>query len=123
MILVNEMEKVGVVSEAEYEVLLKLLAPFSPHITEELWKILGKTASVHTAKWPVFDASKCVESEVTIAIQVGGKLRGTILVPSEIDKNAIEEIVLKREDIQKWLVEKSIKRIIFVQDKLINIVI
>ena len=123
MILVNEMEKVETISKDTFETLLKLLAPFAPHITEELWHEIGNTTSVHLAKWPVFDASKCLASEVTIAIQVGGKLRDTIVVPVDEVEDTIKGLALARPDIVKWVDGKTIKKIIFVKGRLINIVL
>jgi len=122
MMLVNEMEKAKMISRLEYETLLKLIAPFSPHISEELWSLFGNGGSIHKEDWPEFDSTKCVDAEVTIAIQVDGKLRGTVIVGKETNEKDIEKLALEREDIQKWLVEKSVKKVVFVRGRLINIV-
>lgn len=123
MILVNEMEKLDVISKEAYENLLLLLAPFAPHITEELWHEIGNKESIHLAKWPVFDASKCVASEVTIAIQVGGKLRDTIIVSADAGEEAIKELALARPAITKWVDGNTIIKIIYIKGRLINIVV
>ncbi|MBI5078380.1 MAG: leucine--tRNA ligase [Candidatus Yonathbacteria bacterium] len=123
MILVNEMEKLEVISKGAYETLLLLLSPFAPHITDELWHDIGNTKSIHLASFPVFDSSKCIASEITIAIQIGGKLRGTIVVERDTPEDTIKGLVLARPDIAKWVNGKIIKKIIMVKGKLLNIVV
>ena len=123
MILVNELEKLEAISKRAYETLLLLLTPFAPHITEELWHEVGNNASIHLAKWPIFDASKCVASEVTIAIQVGGKLRDTIVVSAGTSEDELKEVVLARPAIIKWVDGNMIKKIIYVKGRLVNIVV
>lgn len=123
MILVNELEKFDAISKEAYETLLLLLAPFAPHITEELWHEIGNNESIHLAKWPIFDASKCVASEVTIAIQVGGKLRDTIVMPADAGEEAIKELALARPLVVKWVDGNTIKKVIYVKGRLINIVV
>ncbi|KKT36704.1 MAG: Leucyl-tRNA synthetase [Parcubacteria group bacterium GW2011_GWA1_44_13] len=123
MILVNEIEKLEAIPRSAYETLLMLLAPFAPHITEEIWHEIGNKESIHLAKWPIFDASKCVASEVTIAIQVGGKLRDTIILPSDTSEEALKEFALARPAIVKWVDGNTIRKIIYVKGRLINIVV
>ncbi|MGB2580539.1 MAG: leucine--tRNA ligase [Minisyncoccia bacterium] len=123
MILVNEMEKLEATSRGSYQILLILLAPFAPHVTEELWHNIGNTESIHLAKWPLFDESKCVSNEVTIAIQVCGKLRDTIVVLADADEEAIKTTALRRPAVTKWTSGKTVNKIIFVKGRLINIVI
>ncbi len=123
MILVNEMEKCGAISRVSYETLLILLAPFAPHITEELWHDVGNKNSIHLTSWPTFDATKCIESEITIAIQVNGKVRDTIVVHVGIDNSALEEMVFARPVVQKWINGKSVKKIVVVKGRLVSIVV
>ena len=123
MILVNELEKIETLSKSAYETLLILLAPFAPHITEELWHEMGNKNSVHLEAWPVYDATKCVESEVTIAVQVNGKLRDTMVVPFGADEQVIKESALERPAVQKWTESKNIFKVVVVPNKLINIVV
>ncbi|MBI5798875.1 MAG: leucine--tRNA ligase [Candidatus Yonathbacteria bacterium] len=123
MILVNEMEKVGRISHEHYEILLKLLAPFAPHITEELWHNAGNIKSIHLEEWPKFDPSKCVPTEVTVAVQINGKLRDTMIVSADSDEDTIEGLALARPDVVKWIGGKVIKKIIVVKGRLINIVV
>ncbi len=123
MVLSNEMEKGDKVSRSNYETLLILLAPFAPHITEELWYSLGNKTSVHLASWPAYDDSKTVLSEVTIAVQVNGKLRDTMVMPNGSDQGIVEEAALALLPVAKWIEGKKITKIIFVPGKLVNIVV
>lgn len=123
MILVNDLEKAPAFSKSAYETLLKLLAPFAPHITEELWNELGNVESIHLAEWPAFDASKCVESEVTIAIQVNGKLRETMVVAMDTDEEEIKTKALAMPNIVKWTEGKEIRKVIVVKGKLVSVVV
>lgn len=123
MILLNDMEKASSVSSVQYEIILKLLSPFAPHITEELWHRRGNTESIHRSLWPVFDEKKILTNEVTIAIQVNGKLRDTIIVTDTTNKEEIEKLALARPLVAKWVENTSVKKVIFVPGKLINLVI
>jgi leucyl-tRNA synthetase len=80
MICLNEMERAEAVSASDFKLFLQLLAPFAPHIAEELWKEMGESTSIHHAEWPKFDASKIVETEITIAVQVAGKVRAEFTI-------------------------------------------
>ena len=122
MILANEITKAENISREHYEIFLKLLAPFAPHITEELWYSLGNTSSIHSAEWPVFDAEKIIFSEATIAIQVNGKVRDTMVVQGDIDDDTIRLLGLGRPGIIKWIDNKIIKKTIIVKGKLLSIV-
>ncbi len=123
MILVNDWEKRENISQAEYETLLKLLAPFAPHMTEELWHELGYATSIHTAEWPKCDESKLVSETATIAVQIDGKVRATFEAPSEIgEKEAIEK-AMSLPEVQKWVGDKEVKKAIYVPQKVVNLVI
>ncbi len=122
MILANEMEKVGSVSITNYETLLVLLAPFAPHITEELWYSLGNKTSIHLASWPTYDEAMTVVSEVTIAVQVNGKLRDTMVMQNGASQSLVEESALALLPVAKWIEGRKITKIIFVPGKLVNIV-
>jgi leucyl-tRNA synthetase len=106
--------------------LAKLLAPFAPHMTEEVWvNVLQKPFSVHLAKWPTFDPKLVAEEEVIIPVQINGKLRATLKIDSLIstDKKKVIDLAKNNEKIQKWLEAKEIKKEIFVPGKLVNLVI
>lgn len=104
------------------EALVLLLAPFVPHMTEELWSMMGNKDSVHQATWPKVDESALVQDEVEIAVQINGKVRGKIVVPAQADRAAIEEQAVQHPTIQAWIEGKMIRKVIVVPGKLINIV-
>jgi len=105
------------------ECLVQLLAPFAPHIAEELWEQLGGEGSVHVSSWPTYDETYLVESTVTIAVQVNGKLRGTIAAPAGSDEKAATELAHADERIAGNLAGKQIVKTIYVPDKLLNFVV
>lgn len=114
-------EKVGI---SQYRTLLMILAPFAPHITEELWSLTKGESFVHLNKWPEYQESFLVEDEVTMAIQINGKLRETIKIPFGLEELEVQEIALENEKVKKYVPNsKEIKRFVFVKNKLVNIVI
>ena len=123
MIFVNNLEKQTAVSQEEYEILLKLLAPFAPHITEELWSILGHEDSIHLQPWPEHDSSKLEKEEVTLAIQINGKVRASLVVHRGISEQEIEEKTLALPEVKKWLKDSVPKKVIIVPGKIVSIVI
>ncbi len=123
MILTNHLEKVSSIPEKAYKDLLLLLAPFAPHITEELWSFLNEKKSIHTHPWPLSDVHTALPKTVTIVVQINGKIRGTLLLPSQSAETAVREAAEKNENIAKNLNGKTIKKIIFVKEKLINFVL
>ena len=123
MELINELSKSETVSKEDYSVLLKLLSPFAPHLTEELWLELGNKESIFESTWPKYDAELAKDEEITLAVQVNGKLRDTLVVSADISEEAAKELVLNSEKIQKWLEGKEPKKVIYVKGKLISIVI
>ncbi len=123
MILVNAFEKQGKVSKGEYETLLKLLAPFAPHMTEELWHELGHGDSIHASEWPKHDESKLQSSEVTIVVQVNGKVRGSFQASPEITEQESFQQAQSMPEVAKWLTGKEVAKTIFVPGKLVNFVL
>jgi leucyl-tRNA synthetase len=123
MICANEYEKAESVSKENYTMFLRILAPFAPHITEELWHNLGNTDSIHKESWPAYDESKLVESEATISLQINGKLRGTFIIPMGSDEKAVLEAAKSTDGYQKYVGEVEPKKVIIVENRLINIVI
>jgi leucyl-tRNA synthetase len=103
--------------------LVKLLAPFAPHMAEELWQQLGHTASIHHQSWPIFDAAALVVDEITLVIQIMGKTRGTIPVPANADKALLEQLARQSEVAQRYLDGKTLKKVIVVPGKLVNFVV
>ncbi len=122
MVLTNEMEKQKKVSVADYQLLLKLLSPFAPHICEELWRKLGNKGSVFKEKWPKYDPILIKEEKITLIVQINGKVRGKIEAPADISEDEAKELALKQEKTKKYTDNKTIKKVIFVKGKLINIV-
>ncbi|QQE67124.1 leucine--tRNA ligase [Leptolyngbya sp. BL0902] len=103
--------------------LVLLLAPFAPHMADELWHQLGQTDSVHLAPWPSLDPAALVADEITLVIQVMGKTRGTLEVPADSDKAALEQYARDSEIAQRYLEGKDIKKVIVVPGKLVNFVV
>jgi len=122
MIYTNALDKQEKVSEKEFEILLILLAPFAPHITEELWSSLGHKNSIHTETWPIFDPKKIETDEVTMAIQINGKVRASLVVERGQSEAEIKATVLALPEVEKWLAGKEPKKVIVVSGKIISIV-
>jgi len=123
MMLSNDMDKRKSVLREEYEILLKLLAPFAPHVTEEIWSSLGHKESIHLASWPKFDETKLLADELLLVVQVNGKVRGSFKAPREIGESQAIEIALRLPEISKWLENKPVRKAIYVREKLVSIVI
>ena len=104
------------------QTLVFLLAPFAPHIAEELWQQLGFSESVHRQSWPVFEANALVADEITLVIQIKGKTRGTITVPASASKDELEQYARDSDIAKKYLEGKEIKKVIVVPGKLVNFV-
>ncbi len=105
------------------ETLVLLLAPFAPHIAEELWSGLGHAESVHKQQWREVDQSALVVDEITLVVQIMGKTRGTIQVPASSDKTALEKYATESEVAQKYIAGKEVKKVIVVPNKLVNFVV
>lgn len=103
--------------------LIKLLAPFAPHVTEELWQQIGQTGSVHHTTWPTFDPKATIADEVEVVVQVNGKLRSKIMVSSSATRETQQEIALADEKIKGLIEGKTIVKVISVPKKLVNIVV
>lgn len=123
MILVNAFEKEEALVKNSYIVLLRLLAPFAPHMTEELWHELGEEESIHLAPWPTYDESLLVNDVVTVGVQINGKLRAEIEYPSDTTKESIEAAVLALPKVKAYTDGKTIKQVIIVPGRVINIVL
>ncbi|MCL5019869.1 MAG: class I tRNA ligase family protein [Patescibacteria group bacterium] len=105
---------------------LKLLAPFAPHMTEEIFHTLGNTGTIHKEKWPSFDPTLIAETNQVVAVQVNGKLRTTLILPSADagSENRVVEAALKDQSIRKYVQNRlQVKKIIFVPGKILNLVV
>ncbi len=126
MALVNDFYANGC-TKGDYQVLLQLLNPFAPHMTEELWETLGFAAKegkmACQMAWPAYDESKTLSATATIAVQVGGKLRGTVEVPADSDNAAIEAAAKAVPNVQKFLTGMEVIKTIHVPGKLVNFIV
>ena len=123
MIYVNALSDQGGANKAEYELLLQLLNPFAPHMTEELWQQLGHTEQLAYYPWPAYDEAKCVEQTIEIAVQVNGKVKARIKVPAAIE-NADAIAAAKAEPaVAEAIAGKTIAKEIYVKGKLVNIAV
>ena len=104
------------------ESLTQILAPFAPHITEELWREMGYNDTVHVGHWPKWDEKYLKSDTMTIIVQVNGKLRAKLELPSDMDKQGVEEAALADENVQKFTNNKPPKKMVYVPGKLVNIV-
>ncbi|MBP3400312.1 MAG: leucine--tRNA ligase [Selenomonadales bacterium] len=103
--------------------LLRLLAPFAPHMTEELWAQLGEEGSIHKCTWPTFDESALVQDEVEIVLQINGKVRDKVLLPATATKDEMETLALANPRVQGFIGDKQVVKVICVPKKLVNIVV
>ncbi|MFZ7103279.1 MAG: leucine--tRNA ligase [Peptococcaceae bacterium] len=111
-----------VVKEA-VESLILMLAPFAPHIAEELWFAMGKTQSVHDQKWPVYAPEAVVVDEVTVVVQVNGKVRDKMIIPVGLEQAQVEETALSQPKVQEHLRDMQVKKVVVIPNKLVNIVV
>lgn len=123
MIFANELEKAESINIADFKKFLQILAPFAPHITDELWASLGEKKSIHSASWPTFDAKKVIDTTITIGIQINGKVRAEIEINREESSENMQSIVLAMPEIIKWIDGKEIKKFIYIPGRVINIVV
>ena len=124
MIMLNEYEKFeDGISKEDYRVLLTLLNPMAPHITEELNEVYGLGSPLCESSWPKYDATKIQEEEVTIGVQVNGKLRGTIVVSPDASEDEVKELAFKEENVKKHTDGKEIVKVIVIKNRIVNIVV
>jgi leucyl-tRNA synthetase, eubacterial and mitochondrial family len=123
MICVNELTSMKCRSREIYEPLVILLAPFAPHIAEELWHVLGHDTTVCDAQWPTWNEDYLKESMVKYAVSFNGKSRYTIEVPADADEEEVKRLALADAGAERWLDGKQPRKIIFVKNKLVNIVV
>jgi len=129
MELLNEMYKAreqGAAGTPEWdeavEIYLKMMAPVTPHISEELWAYLGKPYSIHQQNWPAVDHAAAADELITLIVQIDGKLRDRIIVPADISEEAAKTAALESEAVKKFLEGKPPRKVIVVPRRLVNIV-
>ena len=123
MIFMNEIEKAPAVSPSFWKTFIKLLSPFAPHLAEELWRSWGHKKSVFLEDWPSYDKKKLEEKTFQLVVQVNGKVRDAFEAPRGISEERAKGLTLARENVKKWIQGKEIIKIIYKQDKIINIVV
>ena len=123
MILLNELDSYETITKDEYRLLLTLLNPIAPHITEELNEYYALGNTICKSSWPVVDKSKLVENETTIGVQVNGKVRGTITVSADENEDEIKEKALSEENVKKHIEGKEIVKVIVIKGRIVNIVV
>src|SRR5690554_518481 len=123
MICVNDLNDLKCNKRAILEPLLVLLAPFAPHLCEELWHKLGHEGSICDAQWPAFNADHLVESSIQYPVSFNGKMRFKLELPADMPPAEVEKAVLADEQAQKWIADKEVKKVIVVPGKIINIVV
>ena len=119
--LINTIYAKGSITKDELEIFIKLLSPFAPHLTEEIWASLGNEGFLSVAKWPEYDEAKTVDDEIEVAVQVNGKTREVVKVSKDIDKDGA--INAGKEAVAKWLEGAAIVKEIYIPGKIVNIVI
>jgi leucyl-tRNA synthetase len=123
MEFVNDANKWDTVPKAVLEDFVLLLAPFAPHLGEELWQRLGHDESLTYTDWPTWDEEVLKEDEIEIAVQVMGKLRGTVTVAADAPKDAVLEAARSEENVARYLAEGTVRKEIFVPGRLVNFVV
>ena len=103
--------------------LLRIMAPFAPHFTEEMWERLGYEYSIFNQKWPQYDPNALVKDVVEMGIQINGKVKGRIEVPSDASQEEIEKLVLADEKVQSYIGGKEVKKVIVIKNRIVNIVV
>jgi leucyl-tRNA synthetase len=122
MVFVNEFINIEEKPRAAMEAFVVLLEPFAPHIAEELWNRLGYESTVAFAPWPAYDPAKLVEDDVEIVLQVNSKIKAKVRVPVGTEAEALERIALDTDAIKELIAGKSIRKVVAVKDKLVNVI-
>ena len=123
MIFVNALEKESEISESVFETLLIVLAPFAPHITEELWSQLGNKKSLFLAEWPQWNKKKIVIDTVKVPVQVNGKVRAILEVSATADEKTVRELALADEKVKFYTEGKALRKVIYVPGRILNLVV
>ena len=123
MSLINDIYAKGSITRGEMRTFLLVLSPFAPHITEEMWQMLGFEGMASVAMWPTYDESKCVDDVVEIPVQVNGKLRGKITVSKSAEKDEIIKLAKDEPNVKSNIRGKTVVKEIFVPGKMVNIVV
>jgi leucyl-tRNA synthetase len=123
MMLSNEMEKAEFIGKDQYVRFLRILSPFAPHITEEIYSELGFSGSIFKNSWPDHDPELAKDENITLVLQVNGKVRDKIEVPAGISEDEAKKLARESEAVKKWIEGKEIVKEVYVEGKLVNIVV
>ena len=121
---VNELTKTETeIANKELSMMVRVLAPFAPFVTEEMWSVLGGEFSVHTAEWPKYEERNLVSETITLSVQINGKTRGTVEVSPEATEEEVKKLAEDQENINKYLIAREIRKVIYIQGRTINFVV
>jgi leucyl-tRNA synthetase len=120
---VNLVRERGAGSRGAVEPLLVMLAPYAPHLAEELWSVLGHERSIFEARWPTYDAALAAKGDVEIVVQVNGRVRGRVTVSRGATEAQVVALALRDEAVRKFVDGKPVRKTIYVQDRLLNLVV
>lgn len=123
MSLVNDFYKAASITRGDYKILLTLLNPVAPHMTEELWEIFGNGKLLSLEPWPQYDPEKTVDDQVEIVVQINGKIRDKVMIHAGLDKESTEKAAMASEKIREMITGKTVVKVIAVPGKLVNIVV
>ena len=123
MIFINDCYKEDYVPLYYIEGFIKLLNPLAPHLTEEMWQLLGNEKTIAYESWPTYDETKIIEDEFELVVQVNGKIRGKILVSSSTKEEDMKQMALSIDNVIKYVENKEIIKVVVVLKKLVSIVI
>jgi leucyl-tRNA synthetase len=122
MIFVNDATAAGSISKESFAKFLQILAPYAPHIAEELWASIGNETLIAKAEWPSYDAALCVEDLITVVVQINGKRRDELKVKAGMSKEELEAKAMQSDSLNRALVGLTVKKIIVVPDRIVNVV-
>ncbi len=125
MVFVNEVYKNGTCPRAYAEGFIKMISCITPHVGEEIWQVLGHNDTIAYESWPTYDEDKCKDTEITLAVQVNGKMRGTVQMEADLDNDTVIKNVLADEKIARFLEKNggNIVKTIVVKNKLVNLIV
>jgi leucyl-tRNA synthetase len=123
MSLLNDFNKKDKITKQDFKIFIQLLNPVAPHITEELWELSGFDKSLNQSIWPEYDEEKTIDNVIEMAVQINGKVRGTITIPNDASKEIAKEQAILNANINKYIVNKNIIKEIYVPGKIFNIVV
>ncbi len=122
MILLNSIEEQKTITKGQLEQFMILLFPFAPKTTRTIWENLWNTTDIEYAPWPIFDASMLIDETISLPVQINGKVRANIIVAPDADETTVLDVAQHDEQIQKYLTWQTIRKVIYVQWRILNIV-